>query len=552
MSDLKSILKKIYGSKAEKILKNIPNYKKAKNKDFWYKNIVLYITYADSFIENGKADFNTLTNKIKYIKNLGCNAIHVLPFLKSPLVDAGFDVSDYINVRHDLGGNNAFEKFLKKCKKNKITVFADLVLNHVSQEHDWFKRAIDGNKYYQNFFIHAKSKPKLLSKYKNNSGVWAKYLLGDNVVKIKIIFPEQAGELPHWIYKNGYFYYHTFYPHQIDVDWNNPDVFIEFSKIVNHWAKKGLSFRIDAVPFIGKNIYRDLLENTKNTYLIVEALNLIVKNVNPKGVFLVESTQPIKIIKKYLKDSELAYNFHLTNAMWATIVSKDKKYLEQTIKSTSNIPKNNQWITFLRNHDQLMPGFLGEKIKKMLIKNLSKNSLSFNKGTELSGRTASFLDDNPKKIIMAHFLLASLPGSPAIYYGDEISKLNDLDYMKKQTMMKRKLLKDETLADDSRDVGRGQISENEIKKGKMIYAVIGKIFPLRSKYEFSINKITMIKNDKEIFSAKSGKVIIYINLGNKTKTISMKKKYAKLHAINNAKFVKDKLILPEYSGIWLK
>jgi len=159
----------------------------------------------------------------------------------------------------------------------------------------------------------------------------------------RVIFSDQAGDIPHWI-KGGdnYWYYHTFYPHQIDLEWNNSEVFIEFGKVLKYWAKKGLNFRLDAIPFVGKDVHRRHNRSTENTHLIVQALHQVMKRTSPESVFLVESCQPLEITKKYFGtpesvESELAYNFHLMSALWSTLITGDSSHIAIGLNETKGL-----------------------------------------------------------------------------------------------------------------------------------------------------------------------------------------------------------------------
>jgi len=164
----------------------------------WYKRMNLYVVYADAFRNGKRGDFFSLAKNLEYIKETGFDAIHVLPFLESPMQDAGFDVSDFFRVRKRLGGNEGFEVFLREVGRLKMKVFMDLVVNHVSMEHEWFKKAVSGDEYYRNFFIHTPVQPKLIEVEDDRWGKWARYRLNRRELRSRIIFLNQNGELPHW------------------------------------------------------------------------------------------------------------------------------------------------------------------------------------------------------------------------------------------------------------------------------------------------------------------------------------------------------------------
>lgn len=565
MRKLDKLLKKLYGDQAKTLLRQLPAApKKRRTKDRWYKAFTLYVTYADSFQKNGKANFRTLANKLDYIQMLGCNAVHVLPFLESPLIDHGFDVSDYLRVRKELGGNAAFETFLREARKRDINVFMDLVLNHVSKQHSWFQEAQSGNAFYRKFFVCREKQPVLLRTSINRHGPVATYLYKGKQQTLPIIFPEQAGSIPHWIKgRDGYWYYHTFYPHQIDLEWNNPQVFLAFAKIIRYWAKKGLHFRLDAAPFLGKTLGKKPLESCPRTHLIMQALHQWVQQVND-SVFLVEVTQHAKIIRKYfgkkrVPEVELAYNFAVANGLWTSLVSEDAEPLWRTIEDTSIIPAWGQWVTFLRNHDELMLTAVTEKEKALLRATLTPKGLPHKKGFNIAGRTASFLDNDPKKILLAHCLLASIPGCPAIMYGDELGKQNDFGFMKKQAKLKRERVKDRRVKEDSREINRGIITHKErhTPEAKKLYTAIARMLNVRLAHkELFIAHPKRIKLPRHVFGAqyrcKRETLWVYANLGEKTVTIPLWTPCERVLAINRVSVTEDQIQLPAYAAVWLK
>jgi glycosidase len=158
----------------------------------------------------------TVNNRDIILKRLGCNALHILPFLASPLVDAGFDVSDYMRVRDDLGTMEDMKNVVHEAQRLGIRLFMDLVSNHVSEEHEWFQKAQAGDEKYRRYFIVQKTRPRFVGKFHKDSAVWARYIVNGEVRDVNIAFPEMAGEIPHWRErKDGYWYYHTYYPQQL-------------------------------------------------------------------------------------------------------------------------------------------------------------------------------------------------------------------------------------------------------------------------------------------------------------------------------------------------
>ena len=240
MTELKDYLEPLYGRHADQLCRAIVSYSRDYPRieyvylnPLWHKYINLYAIYPD-VIENGNdVPLARLISHLAHVKRLGCNAVHILPFFASPLVDAGFDVSDHMKVRDDLGTVEDVKNLAREAQKHAIRLFMDLVSNHVSEEHEWFKRAQSGDEKYRRYFIVQKTKPHFVGTFHKNSAVWARYVVNDKVIDVNIGFPELTGEIPNWREGNdNYWYYHTYYPQELDLNWHNPDVFLEFAKII--------------------------------------------------------------------------------------------------------------------------------------------------------------------------------------------------------------------------------------------------------------------------------------------------------------------------------
>lgn len=566
MQELRSHLDFLYGKEeADRLLQDIIDYSHTfepleanTSNPYWYKYLNLYILYPDAFHHRGTTPLHRLEEHLDRVYELGCNALHILPFLESPLVDKGFDVSNYYKIRRELGSVLDIRSIIKKADEYGMKVFMDLVFNHVSDQHEWFQRAESGDVHYRDFFLHSEDKPTLVKKYHKGTEVVAEYLVDDESREVFIVFPEHVGEIPHWRQgKDGFWYYHTFYPQQLDVNWQNPHVFLEFAKILMFWAHLGFHFRLDAILYIGLAAYKDAGSDNPYVHRIISALRDISQLINPECAFIVESYETLTSVIKYFGSTNdtrahLSYNFHLCTYLWIGIIKRDVTYIWQKMEQTNLKPKHAEWINFLRNHDELslshIPNALQEEVKQEII----PFGDTFREGHGVSGRTFSLLGGNEKRFLMSYFLLASLPGGLGIVYGDEYGKVNT---------PKKKLSRVEQL--DSRNVNRGKLTQHgmESQKGNRIYENISLLLHRRSVLREYMNvfpeELDLSKNDKEVFAAVYtlgiSKLYVFVNLSSRIKKIPIRITGGRIVLRMNQAHARTSLIeLGSYGCLWIQ
>lgn len=366
---------------------------------------VIYELYVDKFAR----DFRGLLGKLDYFEKLGITALHILPHYPSPMIDDGYDVSDYRNVRKEFGSLADFEKFSRAARERGLRVIVDLVLNHVSTEHFWFQEAI---------------KPKR-NKYKDYF-LWSK-TAGE--------FVGAPNALPHlkpnnWIYNPaaGEHYFSTFYPEQADLNWDNPAIFEEISAIMDFWAERGVNgFRLDAASHLIKR-EGTTSKSLPETHAILKKIRKHVDEKYPGTILLAETHDPIAVTKKYFGDgdeSHLVYNFPLSEAIFLSLITGDDKKLRKIIEESSRIPAGCRWATFLRNHDELALDTLTPEERQSIINYADPTrKFDFKHGRGVSMRLGSIFEKDPAKIIEAFKLLFSVSGTPVIYFGEEIGMKN--------------------------------------------------------------------------------------------------------------------------------
>lgn len=576
-TEMKTAIAHIYGKNQVDVVypKVLESIKKAKAQrgsslykdDFdrssdWYKEEVIYMLYADQFgvSDNGKPNtFKAIIPMLDYLKDLGVTTIYILPFADSPMSDAGFDVRNPRNVREDLGGMFEFQQFMTEAKKRGFKIKADLVLNHLSDQHEWFQDALKGDINKLNYFVVRKDMPEY-KKYKDEKlGYVVEYTENDGTIsKRRLIFPENTDNHYRKVTINGrdYYVYHTFYPFQPDINWENPDVLYYVLDTIAFWANMGVDiFRMDAIPYLDKTPGTNA-ENQPKTHAVIQLISAYMQVISPRSVIQAEACQQPKKILPYFgterkideviegKNKELvrtdevqiAYHFPYMPAIWASLITADNKYFWKAYKNTPKIPDSASWALFLRVHDELTLEMVNQKTRELLYDGLSPKGAEFRKGFGVSGRMANFLDNNPDRIGMAFSILMSLPGIPIIYYGDEIGIQNNFANAKKSAKLRelRQKKNSKNKVDmlsyfDSRDINRGPIQKSTFYNamnnpntfnGK-VYSRVKKLIKARKEYPvITRGSFNEIKSDSdEVFSyvrtLDNDRVIIINNLSDK-------------------------------------
>lgn len=451
----------------------------------WYKNEIIYMFYVDQFgvIQQNKSNtFSDATKMLKYLKNLGVTTLYILPFADSPMKDAGFDVKNPQTVRQDLGGMKEFISFVKQAKAYGFRIKADLVLNHFSSEHEWFKRLEQGDESALKYFVYTDKEPKYRKYQDEKLGTVIEYVEDDGKVsKRRLIFPENVENNYRKVTVNGkiYYLYHTFYPFQLDINWENPEVLYYALDTITNWTNLGIDiFRMDAIPYLIKEKGTSA-ENLPRTHSVIKILSDYIQLTAPSSVMQVEACQQPKDILPYFgkerdvdiqinnkvktikrtNEAQIAYHFPYMPALWASFVTEDKKYFIDAYKNTPQIPKTAAWGMFLRVHDELTLEMVSPEVRKIVYNDLIAKGAEFRKGFGISGRLSNFLDKNPDRIEMAYSILFSLPGMPIIYYGDEVGVTNNFENAKISALLRSKNKIANLLSVfDSRDINRGKVS----------------------------------------------------------------------------------------------
>jgi maltose alpha-D-glucosyltransferase/alpha-amylase len=374
---------------------------------FWFKEAIIYQLHIKTFCDgnnDGIGDFQGLLTRLDYLKNLGITAIWLLPFYPSPLRDDGYDISDYFNVNPSYGTLEDFQQFLNAAHEAGLRVITELVLNHTSDQHIWFqksRRAPKGDPW-RDYYVWSDDP----SKY---SGA-------------RIIFKDY--EVSNWTYDpvaRSYFW-HRFFSHQPDLNYDNPEVKAAAFKAFDFWLDLGVDgLRLDAIPYL---IEREgtSCENLIETHQILQELRAHIDAKYAGRMLLAEANQWPEDAVAYFgtgNECHMCFHFPIMPRMFMSLHMEDRYPIVDILEQTPQIPENCQWAMFLRNHDELTLEMVTEEERDYMYRVYARDPRArINLG--IRRRLAPLLGNNHKKLELIHSILFSLPGSPILYYGDEI------------------------------------------------------------------------------------------------------------------------------------
>ncbi len=375
--------------------------------ELWYKDGIIYQVHIKAFNDSnndGMGDLPGLTEKLDYIKSLGVTIIWVLPFYPSPMKDDGYDIADYMNINPDYGTLEDFKNLLEEAHKKNIRVVTELVLNHTSDQHEWFKRA-------------RASKPDSVER---NFYVWSETT--EKYKDARVIFSDF--ENSNWTFDhtaNAYFW-HRFYSHQPDLNFENPEVHKALFKVVDFWFELGIDgLRLDAVPYLYEKEGTNC-ENLFETHQFLKKFSAYIKNKFKNKMLLAEANQWPEDAVEYFGDGDecqMAFHFPLMPRMYLAVQMETRFPIIDILEQTPDIPANCQWAMFLRNHDELTLEMVTDEERDFMYMYYARDKRArVNLG--IRRRLAPLVENNRRKIELLNILLFSFPGTPIIYYGDEI------------------------------------------------------------------------------------------------------------------------------------
>ena len=372
----------------------------------WYKDSIIYQLHVRTFCDSngdGIGDFRGLQNRLDYLQELGVNAIWLLPFYPSPLRDDGYDIADYYSVHGSYGTLDDFKSFLAAAKARGIRVIIEMVLNHTSDQHPWFLEARSSH-----------DNPK------RDWYVWSE--TDDRYRQARIIFLDT--ELSNWAWDpiSKAYYWHRFFSHQPDLNFDNFEVREALWDVMKFWLDMGVDgFRLDAVPYLVEREGTNC-ENLPETHAIIRELRRRLDESFPGRMILAEANQwPADVRAYFGNDDEfhMAFHFPLMPRMFMGLKLEDRKPIIEILQRTPQIPESCQWCIFLRNHDELTLEMVTDIERDYMYDEYARDkTMRINLG--IRRRLAPLLDNDRRRIELLNGLLMSLPGTPIVYYGDEI------------------------------------------------------------------------------------------------------------------------------------
>jgi maltose alpha-D-glucosyltransferase / alpha-amylase len=373
----------------------------------WYKDAIIYELHVKAFADSnndGIGDFRGLMQKLDYLLELGVTCIWLLPFFPSPLRDDGYDISDYINVHPSYGTLDDFKQFMTAAHDRGLQVMIELVINHTSDQHPWFQEA--------------RSAP--LGSPARDFYVWSD--TDQKYRDARIIFTDTEKSNWSWDPVAQAYFWHRFFSHQPDLNFDNPRVMEEVLKVLRFWLDMGVDgLRLDAVPYL---VERDgtNCENLAETHDAIKGIRRALDEGYEGRMILAEANQPPANVRAYFGDADechMAFHFPLMPRIYMALSQEDRTPITDIMAQTPAIPESCQWGMFLRNHDELtLEMVTGDERDYMYLAYSGDPRMRINVG--IRRRLAPLLDNNRRRMELLNSLLFSFPGTPILYYGDEI------------------------------------------------------------------------------------------------------------------------------------
>ncbi|HJU16105.1 MAG TPA: maltose alpha-D-glucosyltransferase [Stellaceae bacterium] len=373
----------------------------------WYKDAIIYQLHVKAFFDaddDGIGDFQGLRQKLDYLQDLGVTALWLLPFYPSPLRDDGYDISDYKNIHPAYGRMADFKAFMREARRRNLRVITELIVNHTSDQHPWFQRARRAKPHspFRDFYVWSDTDQKFLG--------------------TRIIFIDTEKSNWAWDPTAQAYYWHRFYSHQPDLNFDNPRVFRAIVDVMRFWLDLGVDgMRLDAVPYL---IEREgtINENLPETHEILRRLRHELDLRYGDRMLLAEANQWPEDVLQYFgagDECHMAFHFPMMPRIYMALATEDRHPLTDIMRQTPDIPETCQWAVFLRNHDELTLEMVTDRERDYLWNYYAADRRArLNLG--IRRRLAPLMENDRRKIELLKALIISMPGTPVLYYGDEI------------------------------------------------------------------------------------------------------------------------------------
>jgi maltose alpha-D-glucosyltransferase / alpha-amylase len=533
----------------------------------WYKDAVFYEVYVRAFNDSngdGHGDLKGLTQKLDYIHDLGVTCLWLLPIYPSPLRDDGYDISNYYDVNPAYGTLDDFKELLDAAHIRGLRVIADLVLNHTSDQHPWFRAArANRRSVFRDYYVWSESSLK----YRD----------------ARIIFTDSEESNWAWDEASRQYYWHRFYSTQPDLNYDNPAVQEEMLKIMSFWLDLGVDgFRADAVPYLFEREGTSC-ENLPETHVFLKRIRQYINEHYPGRILLAEANQWPEDILPYFGDGDdefhMGFHFPIMPRIFMALRTADRTQLEWIMGRTPFLRESNQWGIFLRNHDELTLEMVTEEERQWMWEQYAPHPrMRLNLG--IRRRLAPLLNNDQRKIELANSLLLTFPGSPIIYYGDEIG-MGDNIWLPDRNGVRTPMQWEEhenagfseapvqtlyspVIDDDIYGPSRVNVEDQRAKADSLWNAVrhmiaVRKEHPVFGRGEFEWTGIENPRIAAFKRSLPEESIFAFHNLGDSAQKVSyeIKKPFGKLtDLLNNAEFnVNDGRVefeLAPYQFLWLK
>jgi len=389
---------------------------KARTSDLWWKNGVVYCLDVETFLDSsgdGHGDFGGLTERVDYLAGIGVTCIWLMPFYPSPNRDDGYDITDYYTVDPRLGSLGDFVAFVRTAKDRGLRVIVDLVVNHTSDRHEWFRKARSSrNNAHRDWYVWADEPP--------------------DQPEAGVVFPDAEDSIWSWDERAEQWYLHHFYSHQPDLNIGNAAVREEIAKIAGFWLQLGVDgFRVDAVPFLIETGGVEMDgEMAMDPHELLRDLRSFMSRRSGSSVLLGEVNLPTKQLVDYFGDDdelELLFDFPLMQATYLALARSDSRPIRKALERRPSIPDDAQWAIFVRNHDELTLDQLSDDERAEVFEAFGPDEHMQLYGRGLRRRLPPMLGGDASRIRLVYSLLFSLPGTPVLFYGEEIGMGENLE-----------------------------------------------------------------------------------------------------------------------------